>query len=55
MGFMPGFIYLSGLPDKFHLPRLATPRLKVPAGAVAIADGLLREFIRSVLQADGIY
>ena len=37
-GFMPGFIYLSGLPDKFHLPRLATPRLKVPAGAVAIAD-----------------
>lgn len=37
-GFMPGFVYLSGLPEHFHLPRLATPRLQVPAGAVAIAD-----------------
>ena len=37
-GFMPGFVYLSGLPEHFHLPRLATPRLHVPAGSVAIAD-----------------
>jgi KipI family sensor histidine kinase inhibitor len=37
-GFMPGFIYLSGLPTHFQLPRLATPRLQVPTGAVAIAD-----------------
>lgn len=37
-GFMPGFVYLSGLPACLHIPRLATPRVKVPKGAVAIAE-----------------
>lgn len=37
-GFMPGFPYMSGLPDNLRLPRLATPRLKVPKGAIAIAE-----------------
>lgn len=37
-GFAPGFAYLSGLPDQLHLPRRATPRTRVPAGSVAIAD-----------------
>lgn len=37
-GFMPGFAYLVGLPDRLHLPRRATPRTRVPAGAVAIAS-----------------
>jgi inhibitor of KinA len=37
LGFMPGFPYLAGLPDELHVPRLATPRTKVPAGSVAIA------------------
>lgn len=37
-GFMPGFSYLVGLHPQLHLPRLATPRSKVPAGAVAIAS-----------------
>jgi KipI family sensor histidine kinase inhibitor len=36
-GFMPGFSYLIGLDVRLHLPRRATPRTRVPAGAVAIA------------------
>lgn len=38
VGFMPCFAYLGELPENMAVPRLATPRLKVPAGAVAIAD-----------------
>ena len=37
IGFLPGFPYLSGLPDELALPRLSTPRVTVPAGSVAIA------------------
>ncbi|MBL8470415.1 MAG: 5-oxoprolinase subunit PxpB [Rhodocyclaceae bacterium] len=36
MGFAPGFAYLGGLPTRLHVPRRGTPRLKVPAGSVAI-------------------
>jgi KipI family sensor histidine kinase inhibitor len=36
-GFAPGFAYLSGLPDDLRVPRLATPRTKVPAGSVGLA------------------
>ena len=36
-GFSPGFAYLTGLPAALQLPRLATPRTRVPAGSVAIA------------------
>lgn len=36
-GFAPGFAYLRGLDLRLHLPRRATPRTSVPAGAVAIA------------------
>lgn len=36
-GFSPGFGYLTGLDPALRLPRLATPRTRVPAGAVAIA------------------
>ncbi|GAA2274250.1 allophanate hydrolase [Streptomyces ruber] len=36
-GFAPGFGYLTGLPDELHVPRRATPRTRVPAGAVALA------------------
>lgn len=38
-GFAPGFGYLTGLPERLHLPRRATPRTTVPAGSVAIAAG----------------
>jgi KipI family sensor histidine kinase inhibitor len=37
LGFAPGFAYLGDLPSQLELPRLATPRKKVPPGAVAIA------------------
>ncbi len=40
IGFMPGFPYMGGLPDILHRPRLATPRLKVPARSVAIAGAM---------------
>lgn len=38
IGFMVGFAYLGTLPQKLITPRRATPRTKVPKGAVAIAD-----------------
>jgi len=37
-GFAPGFAYLEGLDRALVVPRLATPRTRVPAGSVAIAD-----------------
>ncbi|MEU1843717.1 5-oxoprolinase subunit B family protein [Micromonospora sediminicola] len=36
-GFAPGFAYLTGLPPELAVPRLATPRTRVPAGSVALA------------------
>lgn len=36
-GFAPGFAYLTGLPAELHVPRRATPRTRVPAGAVGLA------------------
>jgi KipI family sensor histidine kinase inhibitor len=36
-GFAPGFAYLTGLPDRYAVPRLTTPRPRVPAGSVALA------------------
>jgi len=38
MGFIPGFTFLSPAPERLHHPRLATPRAKVPAGSVGIAN-----------------
>lgn len=40
IGFAPGFPYLYGLPALLSVPRLATPRPRVPAGSVAIANTL---------------
>jgi len=37
-GFAPGFAYLDGLDAALHVPRRDSPRTRVPAGAVAIAD-----------------
>lgn len=36
IGFAPGFPYLLGLDPVLALPRLATPRTRVPAGSVAV-------------------
>ncbi len=38
IGFAPGFAYLGEVDKRIAMPRLSTPRLKVPQGAVAIAD-----------------
>ena len=41
LGFAPGFAYLTGLdPLLAAVPRLDSPRVRVPAGSVAIAGGL---------------
>jgi len=37
IGFAPGFTYCGTLPDELVVPRLASPRVRVPAGSVAIA------------------
>lgn len=36
IGFLPGFYYLGGLPEKLHQPRRASPRLQIKKGAVGI-------------------
>ena len=36
IGFLPGFLYLGGLPERLHLPRKSTPNLNTPKGAIAI-------------------
>lgn len=36
VGFTPGFTYLLGLDARLHTPRLSSPRIRVPAGSVAI-------------------
>jgi KipI family sensor histidine kinase inhibitor len=40
LGFQPGFAYMGGLPPALALPRLATPRARVPARSVATAGDL---------------
>jgi KipI family sensor histidine kinase inhibitor len=37
-GFTPGWAYLTGLPEQWRVPRLETPRPRVTAGSVALAD-----------------
>lgn len=39
IGFAPGFPYLFGLDPALALPRLSTPRVRVPGGSVGIAGG----------------
>lgn len=36
LGFLPGFAYLTGLPESLATPRLEAPRTLVPAGSVGI-------------------
>jgi KipI family sensor histidine kinase inhibitor len=46
-GFTPGFAYLTGLPEQYHLPRRPTPRTSVPAGSVAVAGPYTGVYPRS--------
>ena len=38
VGFMPGFPYLGILDQRLYVPRLETPRIKVPEGSVGLAQ-----------------
>lgn len=38
IGFAPGFAYMRELDARLVLPRRSTPRVRVPAGSVAIAE-----------------
>ena len=40
LGFLPGFPYMGDLPPRLALPRRADPRVRVPAGSIAIATTL---------------
>ncbi|MDR6772399.1 5-oxoprolinase subunit PxpB [Azospirillum sp. BE72] len=40
LGFMPGFGYMGDLPPELERPRRTEPRVRVPAGSVAVAGRL---------------
>jgi antagonist of KipI len=40
LGFTPGFAYLGLVPEPLEAPRLATPRVRVPAGSIGLAGRL---------------
>ncbi len=46
-GFAPGFGYLTGLPERYHVPRRATPRTRLPVGSVALAGPYTGVYPRS--------
>jgi KipI family sensor histidine kinase inhibitor len=46
-GFVPGFGYLTGLPERYDMPRLATPRSAVPTGSVGLAGKYTGVYPRS--------
>ena len=37
LGFLPGLAYLGDVPEELSLPRRDVPRIRIPAGSVAIA------------------
>ncbi len=40
VGFVPGYPYMGDLPEPLALPRRADPRVRVPAGSIAIAANM---------------
>lgn len=38
IGFLPGFAYLGNVDNKIAMPRLSSPRKKIPKGSLALAD-----------------
>lgn len=48
IGFQPGFPYMTGLTGPLaEIPRRETPRPQVPAGSVAIANGMVGVYPRA--------
>lgn len=39
LGFLCGLAYMGGVPEPLRLPRLTTPRTRLPAGSVGFAAG----------------
>lgn len=39
VGFVPGFAYMATVDPRIAAPRRSSPRLRVPAGSVAVASG----------------
>jgi KipI family sensor histidine kinase inhibitor len=39
VGFVPGFAYMAAVDPRIAAPRRSSPRVKVPAGSVAVAAG----------------
>ena len=46
-GFSPGFAYCTGLPKELSVPRLDSPRARVPAGSVGLAGEFTGVYPRS--------
>ncbi|KIF73470.1 allophanate hydrolase [Streptomyces sp. 150FB] len=46
-GFAPGFAYLTGLAERYAVPRRPTPRTSVPAGSVGLAGPYTGVYPRS--------
>ncbi|MER5771437.1 5-oxoprolinase subunit PxpB [Streptomyces sp. NPDC001985] len=46
-GFAPGFGYLTGLPQRYAVPRRATPRTSVPSGSLGLAGAYTGVYPRS--------
>jgi len=46
-GFAPGFAYCTGLPPELAVPRLESPRPRVPAGSVGVAGEFTGVYPRS--------
>jgi KipI family sensor histidine kinase inhibitor len=46
-GFLPGFAYCTGLPAELAVPRLDSPRPRVPAGSVGLAGEFSAVYPRS--------
>ena len=46
-GFSPGFAYLTGLAERYAVPRRPTPRTSVPAGSVGLAGPYTGVYPRS--------
>lgn len=40
LGFLPGYPYMGDLPEPLRLPRLTTPRVRVPPRSIAIANAM---------------
>lgn len=40
-GFLPGFVYMNGLPPSMHVPRKSNPEIRVKANSLAIGEKYL--------------